>query len=616
MLRPETDEVLFAYLAVATYAISLVLIRVDCGVQKPVYYISKLLHESEVRYLPLEKAILAVVHGTRKLPHYFQSHMVVVLTQFLLRSLLQSANYTRRIAKWGTILGAFDIKYMPRTSVKGQVLADLVAEFAETPSENKLEEQNMDEKSVGIISLQEPLSWKVYVGGAANYRGSGVGLVLVSLERITIEKSLRLGFSATNNEAEYEALLVGMTMVQKMGGKAVEMFSDSRLVVGQVQGELKARDPRMQEYLSQVRHLQSGFESFVLSQVPRNKNAHADSLATLATSSAQGLPRVILVEDLHRPSGEVRNMIQVHQVRMGPSWMKPIALFLKEDVLLENKSKADMVRRKAPWFWLFEDQKLYKRSFSGSYLLWVHPEAVELLLEELHEGIYGSYTGGKSLSHRALAQGYWWPNMQREAQDYVKKCDQCQRDVDAKKFVWKNIVTRFGIPQALISDNGLQFDSKAFRRYCCDLGIKNRTTPRRSTGEKPFSMTYGAEAVIPLETGFPTLRTSSFDPGGNDGMLEKSLDLIEEWRENARVQLAYYQYKLKQKYDANVKLRPLMPGDLVLRKVIGTTKNPTWRKLGPNWERPYCITSVAGIDAYYLEDLEERVVPRPWNAST
>ena len=93
------------------------------------------------------------------------------------------------------------------------------------------------------------MSWKVYVDGAANYRGSGVGLVPVSPERITIEKSLRLGFSATNNEAEYEALLVRMTMVQKMGRKAVEMFSDSRLVVGQVQGELEARDPRIQEYL-------------------------------------------------------------------------------------------------------------------------------------------------------------------------------------------------------------------------------------------------------------------------------------------------------------------------------------------------------------------------------
>ena len=95
-------------------------------------------------------------------------------------------------------------------------------------------------------------------------------------------------------------------------------------------------------------------------------------------------------------------------------------------------------------------------------------------------------------------------------------------------------------------------------------------------------MTYGAEVVIPLETGFPTLRTSSFTPSGNDGLLEKSLDLIEERRENARVQLAYYQHKLKQKYDANMKLRPPAPRDLVLRKVLGIAKNPTWGKLGPN----------------------------------
>ena len=77
------------------------------------------------------------------------------------------------------------------------------------------------------------------------------------------------------------------------------------------------------------------------------------------------------------------------------------------------------------------------------------------------------------------------------------------------------------------------------------------------------------------------------------------------------VQLAYYQHKFKQGYDANVKLRPLAPGDLVLRKVLGITKNPTWGKLGPNWEGPYHITSVAGIGAYYLEDLDEKVVPRP-----
>ena len=106
----------------------------------------------------------------------------------------------------------------------------------------KVEEENTDGKSVGVISIQEPLSWKVYIDGAANYRGSGVGLVLTSPKGITIEKSLRLGFSTTNNEVEYETLLVGMIMVQKLEGKAVEAFSDSRPVVGQVQGKLEARD--------------------------------------------------------------------------------------------------------------------------------------------------------------------------------------------------------------------------------------------------------------------------------------------------------------------------------------------------------------------------------------
>ena len=139
---------------------------------------------------------------------------------------------------------------MPRTSIEGQVLTDLVVEFAETLIEEKVEKQNMNGKSVGAISLQEPLSWKVYVNGAVNHKGFGVGLVLISPKRIIIEKSLRLGFSATNNEVEYETLLVEMTMVQKMGGKAMEIFFDSRLVVGQVQGELEARVLRMQEYLS------------------------------------------------------------------------------------------------------------------------------------------------------------------------------------------------------------------------------------------------------------------------------------------------------------------------------------------------------------------------------
>ena len=123
-----------------------------------------------------------------------------------------------------------------------------------------------------------------------------------------------MDFSATNNEAEYEALLMGIAMVQKMGGKSVKVFSDSRLVVGQVKGEFEAKDERMQGYLSQVKCLQSGFDFFDLLHISRNGNAHADSLAMLATSSAQNLPRVILVEDLYKLTETRGETARIHQI--------------------------------------------------------------------------------------------------------------------------------------------------------------------------------------------------------------------------------------------------------------------------------------------------------------
>ena len=155
----------------------------------------------------------------------------------------------------------------------------------------------------------------MYVDGAVNQRGSKVWLVLITPERAIIEKSLRLGFSATNNEAEYKALLQGMAMMQKMGGKVVKMFSDSRLVMGQMKGEMKAKDVRMQEYLNQVKRLRPSFNLFSLSHISRNGNTHADSLGTLATSSAGKLPQIILVEHLGRARKIAKDTIRVHEIR-------------------------------------------------------------------------------------------------------------------------------------------------------------------------------------------------------------------------------------------------------------------------------------------------------------
>ena len=128
-------------------------------------------------------------------------------------------------------------------------------------------------------------------------------------EKIIIEKSLRLDFSATNNKAEYEALMMGMAMVQRMSGKSIKIFSDSRLVVSQVKGEFEEKDERMQGHLSQVKCLQSEFESFDLLHIPRNGNAYAESLTLLVTSSTQNLPQVILVEDLYKPTETKRETV-------------------------------------------------------------------------------------------------------------------------------------------------------------------------------------------------------------------------------------------------------------------------------------------------------------------
>ena len=126
-LKPEED--LYMYLLVSEHAVSTMLLR-DQGVQQPIYYISKTLVDAETRYLPLEKLVLALVHATRKLPHYFQAYTIYILIEYPLQSLLKRYDFTGRIAKWGTRLGFFDIRYRPESSMKGQVLADFVAKFS------------------------------------------------------------------------------------------------------------------------------------------------------------------------------------------------------------------------------------------------------------------------------------------------------------------------------------------------------------------------------------------------------------------------------------------------------------------------------------------------------
>lgn len=160
----------------------------------------------ETRYLSLEKLALMLVHVIRKLPHYFQAHMVYVLTEYPLQSLLKGSHFKGQKAKWGTRLGSFDIWYKPRSSVKGQVLADFIAEF--TPRQGGLR----------VVCNVEARPWKVFVSDASNAKGAGIGIIIISPEGIELEHSLRLGFRASNSKAEYEVVLAGLRAALSLEG--------------------------------------------------------------------------------------------------------------------------------------------------------------------------------------------------------------------------------------------------------------------------------------------------------------------------------------------------------------------------------------------------------------
>ena len=246
------------------------------------------------------------------------------------------------------------------------------------------------------------------------------------------------------------------------------------------------------------------FSMTSMTQVSRGKNRHADSLATLASAMTEDIPRQIKVELIGEPSisATVEGVTKVNVVVIttaGSCWMDPIIEFLNEDTIPDDEGEANKIHRVASRYWLSADRKLYRRSFGGPYLLCLHPGKVDKLLVELHEGVCGGHAGGRSLSHRAMMQGFWWPKMRNDAAEYVRKCERCQKHAhlihqltghlnpisNPWPFVqWGlNILgpfpratdnQRFGVLNTFISNNEVQFDSRAFCDFYCDLSIVNR----------------------------------------------------------------------------------------------------------------------------------------------
>ncbi|KAL5829304.1 hypothetical protein ACOSQ3_018772 [Xanthoceras sorbifolium] len=285
--KPKEGETLLLYLAVSETAISAVLVREEDNKRLPVYYINKTLLDAETKYTQLEKLALALVTVVRKLRPYFQCHTISVLTTFLLKNVLHKPELSGRLVKWAVELSEHDISYQPHTAIKSQALADFIVDF--TPGILQHTEEELY-----IISYDMPKEeWTLAVDGSSNARGSGLGIVLTSPEGHVIERSIRCGFKTTNNEAEYEAVIAGLTLVKDLRVEWVKVRSDSQLIVRQLQGSYQSRDLKMSAYLILVKELQASFESFDIEQVPRSENKHADALANLGSALDTTVERTI-----------------------------------------------------------------------------------------------------------------------------------------------------------------------------------------------------------------------------------------------------------------------------------------------------------------------------------
>ncbi|GJY98424.1 reverse transcriptase domain-containing protein [Tanacetum coccineum] len=565
---PEEQEELIIYLAASKEPVSAVLMTEREARQMLIYFVSRALRGPEVNYTAMEKLVLALVYASKRLRRYFQAHQIIVITYQPIKNILSNPEVAGRMQKWSTQLGEFGIHYRLRVSVKGQVLADFIVE--------RLEEEGQDDSAKEEEPL--PARWTLCTDGSSCVDGCGAGVILTDPERVEFTYALRFQFEATNNEAEYEALIAGLRMAEKIGVQNLEVNVDSKLVANQVNGTYIAKETDMIKYLEKVKALASTFRAFSIKQVPRIKNKKADALSKMASTSFAHLSKQVLVEELKEKSvneSEVLAMVEEE----GDSWMTPIHEYLTDETLPVERKKARAIKRKSQRFAIINGI-LYKKSFLGPWLQCIGPSQVNYVLWEIREG----------------------------AQTCPKKS---AGKIESDHISVAILQMGFGLPGEIISDNEKQFRDNPFKNWCEKLciqqhfasvkhpqtnglveranrslgeGIKarlgkdnknwieeishvlweHRTMIKTSNGDTPFSLTYGTEAVIPAEIRMPTFRTAEVDIDKNDEAFQINLEL-EEKREQAAIAEAKNKRQMEKYYNAKVRNTRFKPGDFVYR---------------------------------------------------
>ncbi|XP_073152133.1 uncharacterized protein [Henckelia pumila] len=400
--KPIQGEELFLYLAVTNRAASSVLVRKNGINHQPVYFVSHALKGAELNYLTQEKLALALVITARKLRPYFLSHPITMLTNSVLGKIAANPDASGRLIRWITELSEYDIKCEPRTAIKAQALADFLAE---------------------TVQLKQEELWKIFVDGSSCQSGCGAGIVIISPWGEETKISIRLDFKASNNEAEYEALLLGLKAARNLGISRANLYFNSQLAIQQSNGRFECKDEKMLRYIKALDKAKEGFTELNLELIPRAENIKADHLARLASALSNRSDPIVAGRELVLQLETLDKIIA--QVPEG-DWRYDMHKYLIKKELPSDNKKEKEVKRRALRFVVI-DQILFKRSFSQPLLKCLGLDEANYVLRKIHEGSCGSHLGSLALARKALLAGFFWPTMRKDSADLVNSCYNCQR---------------------------------------------------------------------------------------------------------------------------------------------------------------------------------------------
>ncbi|KAL5541953.1 hypothetical protein UlMin_009663 [Ulmus minor] len=423
MIPPEPGKPLLLYISVTDKSLGALIAQEKGGVERPVYYLSRMVRGAECNYTPIERQCLALVYVAQRLRHYMLAHKIHLISKSNpLRYLMKNPVPTSRMTRWILALSEFDIQVVSPTAKKSQALAELLAAFPTTGMD--VDHPDLPGELQEIALIEEP-EWQLMFDGAASAGGGGIGIVLVGPESQVITKTCKLLYSCSNNEAEYEALITGLELAESKNIKRLLIKGDSRLAIQQLKGEFAVKEPALAKYRTKAQQILQNFQGYRLEHVVRSQNRYADALATLASKMdvQKDQHAVITVEAKGimeaGPSNEAIMIIELSD------WRKVYLDYLVRKISPDDPKEERKLQKHITKY-LVKEGHLYRRAYNGEILKCISDQEADEVLREIHEGDCGEHQGGRRLYEEALRLGYFWPTMEKDAMGYAQKCQNCQ----------------------------------------------------------------------------------------------------------------------------------------------------------------------------------------------